>query len=273
MVTYDQPEYLKLSLPRLLATCTEGTRVWLWHNGNHEETLELGRSFADDPRVARFHHSPENQPLWAPTNWLFENSDADFVSKVDDDCLVSPGWIETFSAAHRDIEQLGVVGSWRFLDEDFVPALAERKIATFAGGHRLMQNLWVQGSGFLLKRACIERHGALRPGQSFPQYCIKLALAGWVNGWYYPFVAEEDMDDPRSPHTRFLTDDDLRDRLPLTARFNGVTTLEEWQENIVGSAHAAQAASIDPRDYQGWRLKRRNLRLRARRAVGIRSAW
>ena len=67
MVTHDQPDYLRLSLPRLLETCDERMRVWLWHNGTHEETLELSRSFADDPRVARFHHSVENVPASSAT--------------------------------------------------------------------------------------------------------------------------------------------------------------------------------------------------------------
>jgi hypothetical protein len=273
MVTHDQPEYLKLSLPRLFETLDDGMAVWLWHNGNHEETLELARTFADDPRVARFHHSPENVPLREPTNWLFENSTAEFLSKVDDDCLESPGWAQTFIAAHRDFAGFGAIGSWRFLDEDFEPELSLPKVKEFPGGHRLLQSMWVQGSGFVLKRACVERHGALKPGQTFPKYITSLALAGWANGWYFPLVHEEDMDDPRSPHTRFRTDEDLRARLPLTARYNGITTLAAWQEQIKRTAHADQAASIDPRYYQGWRLKLNHGRKRVRALLGDKRKW
>jgi len=273
MVTHDQPDYLRLSLPRLLETCDERMRVWLWHNGTHEETLELSRSFADDPRVARFHHSVENVPLREPTNWLFESSNADYLSKVDDDCLVSPEWAKTFIAAHEDLDRFGAIGSWRFLDQDYRPELAEPKIKGFPGGHRLLQNMWVQGSGFVLKRACVERHGALGPGQTFTKYIVGLSLKGWVNGWYMPFVAEEDMDDPRSPNTRLRTDEDLRARLPLTARYNGITTLEDWKEQIVRTALASQAATLDHRYYQGWRLKRHNAWLRLKRLAGDTRKW
>jgi Glycosyl transferase family 2 len=273
MVTHDQPDYVKLSLPRLLETCDDDMRVWIWHNGTHEETLELSRTFADDPRVARFHHSPENRPLRDPTNWLFEGSQAEFLSKVDDDCLVSHGWAQTFMAAHADHERFGAIGSWRFLDEDFDPELSLPKIREFPGGHKLLQSMWVQGSGFVLKRACVERHGALKPRQTFTNYIVQLSLAGWNNGWYYPFVREEDMDDPRSPHTRFRTDEDLQARLPLTARYNGITTLAGWQDLIIHTARVSQGASIDPRYYKGWRRRRHNLWLRMRRLAGNTRRW
>ena len=39
MITYNRPEYTRLSLERLLATCDESMRVWVWHNGTDEETL------------------------------------------------------------------------------------------------------------------------------------------------------------------------------------------------------------------------------------------
>lgn len=273
MVTFDQPEYIRLSIPALLDSCDDGMRVWLWHNGTDERTLEVSRSFSADPRVARFHHRPDNPPLREAINWVFGESDASFVSKVDDDCLVRSGWAHTLMAAHRDVPDLGVVGSWRFYDEDYVPALAAPKMADLPGGHRLLRNFWVQGSGFVMKRACVERQGLIGPGQSFPQYCIDLALAGWTNGWYVPFVLEEHMDDPRSPYSRFRTDEDLQGRLPLTAQLNGITTLAAWQQMIRRSAHAVQAASIDPRDYRGWRKARRGAWRRVKRVAGVKSHW
>ena len=93
MITHNRPTAVSRSLPRLLETCDESTRVWLWQNGDHEETLELVSTFAKDPRVAAFHHSRENQKLRPPTNWRWSQSQATYVSKVDDDCLVTPGWI------------------------------------------------------------------------------------------------------------------------------------------------------------------------------------
>jgi glycosyltransferase involved in cell wall biosynthesis len=274
MVTFDQPRYVQLALPRLLDSCGDRARVWLWHNGSDAETLEVSRSFAGDERVARFHHSAENRPLRDPINWLFEGSRATYVSKVDDDCLVGDGWVETLVGAHDDVPDFGVLGSWRFADDDFDPELSRPKIQEYGHGHRILRNFWVQGSGFVMKRECVTRHGAIQPQQSFPQYCIKLALdGGWVNGWYFPFVREEHMDDPRSVHTRFKTDADLQARLPLMADLNGISTIAEWEEQIRRSARTVQAASIDPRDYRGWRRTARNIGLRFKSLRGNRRHW
>jgi glycosyltransferase involved in cell wall biosynthesis len=266
MITYKRPGYLRLSLPRLLETCDEHTRVWLWHNGDDEETLDVVRSHLDHPAVYRFHHSRENQRLTAPTNWMWSEGDADLVSKVDDDCLVTPGWIEAFRQVHLDNPNLGAVGSWRFYDEDFVPELAEPKIVTLAGGHRMMRNHWVQGSGYLLSRKVIDRQGLLTPGTSFPQWCIDAALNGAVHGWLFPFVHEEHMDDPRSEHTLFKTDEDLLANLPLSAQTSGVRTVAAWEQQMRNSAYNVQLATLDLRQYKGWRRRLANLKVRGTRA-------
>ena len=267
MITYDRPAYVRRSLPRLLDTCDERMRVWLWHNGDDAGTLGVTRSLAAHPRVHAFHHSRRNRGLREPTNWLWAHATGDFVSKVDDDCLVADGWAPTLAAAHLDYERFGVLASWRFYDEDLVPELAARKIFPYPGGHRVLRNLWVQGSGYLMKRRCVEDHGPLRPGQSFTQYCIDLAAAGRVNGWYHPFVHEEHMDDPRSPYTELRSDEDLRRRLPLTAAARGITTLAGWEARMRESARELQAAPLDVRHYRGWRARARRLAQRAARSA------
>ncbi len=265
MITFRRPDYLRKSLPHLLEHCDEQIRVWLWHNGDDAETLAVARSYAEHPRVHRFHHSPVNQGLTAPTNWVWGEGSGSHVSKIDDDCLLEPGWARRLEAALDDNPRFGVIGSWRFQDEDFVPEIAERKLATFRGGHRLLRNFWVQGSGYLLRRECIDRHGLLPEGTSFPAYCQMLALAGWTNGWLYPFVREDHMDDPRSPNSALRTDADLMAELPLSAKRTGVTTLAAWAAQQQNSARVVQMASIDPRDYVGWRKAARS----ARRRLGL----
>lgn len=273
MITFDQPDYVEKSLGRLIETATANTRLWVWHNGNDEATLEVSRRLAEHDAVHRFHHSPENQRLRTPTNWLWENADGDFVSKVDDDCLLEHGWIERLSEAHAGDERFGVLGSWRFPDEDVDLELAAPKIVDYPSGLRLLRNLWVQGSGHLMRRACVEQLGPLPDGSSFPKYCIELSARGWINGWPLPFVREEHMDDPRSPHTRFRTDADLRARPPLTARINGVDTVDGWTEQLRRSARNAQTASLDVRQYRGWRAKRTAIIRRSKRLVGIKRQW
>lgn len=273
MITYKSAGYLHLSLPRLLETLGERDRVWLWHNGDDEATIEALRPFTTDSRVHRYHHSRENVKLREPTTWLWRESTAQFVSKVDDDCRVASGWLETFAAAHQANPEFGVIGSWRHPEEDFRADLAKKKIQTFNGGHQLMRNLWVQGSGYLMRRSVTERHGYLGPAESFTGYCIRLARAGAINGFYFPFVPEDHMDDPRSPHTLIRTDADLRERMPLSAQANGVRTVAEWTAQLVQSAAVLQSASINPRAYGGWRKKVKSVQRRLRTMTGRPARW
>lgn len=273
MVTHRSAGYVHLSLPRVLETLGPDDRLWLWHNGDDEATIEAIRPYREDSRVERFHHSRENVRLRPPTNWLWDSSDARFVAKVDDDCLVSPGWLDVFVAAHEHNPEFGVIGSWRHRDDEFRPEVAAAKIQQFRGGHSLLRNLWVQGSGYLMPRALVATHGLLGPQESFSTYCLRLARAGAINGFYYPFVREEHMDDPRSEHTLIHDDRDLLDRMPLSAAANGVTTVEQWTAQLQHSALLLQTASLDLRAYSGWRRRVKSLRRRVRIATGRPARW
>lgn len=264
MITYNRPAYTRLSLTRLLETCDESMRVWLWHNGDHEETLEVVQSLKDHPRVHRFHHSAENVRLRTPTNWLYAESDGAYVSKVDDDCLVPDGWAGTLRLAHESAPRLGIVACWHFLPEDFAPELANPRLAEIGAGHRILRNLWVGGSGYLMKRACLRRLGPIRNNESFTSYCIRGARAGWLNGWYYPLLCQEHMDDPRVPHTALRSDADIAANLPLSAQQRGVRTIAAWEAQLRRSARWVQEAPIDPAYYGRLRSYLRQAWARAR---------
>lgn len=270
MITHNRPDYTALSLHRLLETCDDTMRVWLWHNGNHRETLEVVESCLSHPSVHRFHHSPENIKLTTPTNWFWEQAEGDLLGKVDDDCLLEDGWAQRLQEAHHGYDRFGVLGCWRFLEEDFFPELAHRKIRAFPGGCQVLENFWVQGSGYLMKRRCVEEQGPLRSGQSFTGYCIDLALRGYVNGWYYPFIREEHLDDPRSPLSAFKDDASFRARMPLSAARTGADTIREWQDQIKEEARDVQVASVDPAHWRGWRKQLRRVRRRFKMLAGRR---
>jgi GT2 family glycosyltransferase len=273
MITYDRPEYVRLSLPHLLDTCTPDTRVWVWHNGSDQPTLEAVEEHLGHPRVHRFRHSPVNAGLRGPTNWLWQEATGTYLSKVDDDCLPESGWLETLRQAHEDVPTFGVIGTWRFPDEDVDEALVAAKLADYPGGHQLLRNHWVQGSGYLVKRELIRQTGQLGENESFSNWCVRAAQLGWVNGWYHPFLHEEHMDDPRSPNTIYRTDEDFMARRPLSARKTGVTTVSQWTEQMRHSARVVQAASLDLREYRGWRLRRRTAARRIRLALTGHAPW
>lgn len=273
MITYNRPAYTSIALGRLLDTCDDSMRVWVWQNGDDMETINIVNSFREHPHFYRFHHSSENKKLNEPTNWLWTNSDADFFTKVDDDCIMPYGWADTLRKAHQDVPEFGILGCWRFPDEDFRPNLAKKKIQTFPGGHQIMRNCWIEGSGYLMKRECFDQMGPLKTGDTFTGYCIRLACRGYIHGWYYPFLYQEHLDDPRCPDSLLKTDADMEKWAPLSAINNGVTTVQAWQAQLKRSAILLQRAPYDPKYYTGWRKSVKQIKGRFKRMIKIKTQW
>ncbi len=60
----------------------------------------------------------------------------------------------------------------------------------------------VAGSGFILKRKTFLEQGLWKPGHmtGTTYYFMQMARAGYINGWYYPLIYQEHMDDPKSKY-------------------------------------------------------------------------
>ncbi|MDP2688967.1 MAG: glycosyltransferase family A protein [Deltaproteobacteria bacterium] len=258
-ITHNRPGYARVSLERLCETVTENARVVVWDNASEPETVSIVKEYEAHPSVERVIYSPTNEKLWLPTNWFWgEYGDAGLLSKVDDDCLMPPRWCEVLSSAHAEVPEFGILGCWRFLPEDFNPANAAKKIRCY-GTHQVMRNCWIEGSGYLMKRAVLEKNGPLRAKESFTTWGLRAAAAGFVNGWYYPFLYQEHMDDPRAEHTGIKTDEDFHSLAPLTARNFGITSRKAWEQRLRNSAQKLQMYSTNPYDFIGYwaRLKRK----------------
>jgi glycosyltransferase involved in cell wall biosynthesis len=251
MITYNRPRYVAISLPRLCASLPEDARLVVWDNASQKETRDILRQYEKHPRVAEIHYNESNAKLRGPTNWFWEKyGNAELLSKVDDDCLMPLGWCETLTKAHADIPEAGALGCWRFPEEDFVPEVAKKKIVTHAG-HQLMRNCWVEGSGYLMKSRMQKQLGPLQDKESFPAYCIRGAAAGYIHGWYYPFLFQDHFDDPRSPHTDYTSEEAFQSHRPLSAGTFSIETLEGWKNRLRHSARSLQEYSYDPSDFVG----------------------
>jgi len=272
MITYRRPQYVQLSLGSLLEHCPADSRIWVWHNGDHQETLDVVESFRGHPRLFAYRHSPVNVGLHAPINWLWTEARGDFLSKVDDDCVLEPDWLDRLSAALAAYDRFGVLGSWRFQPEDYREDLARAKLQTYAG-QTVLRNHWVQGSGFLFRRELLRSVGVLLPDETFTRWCMRVARADYVNGWLFPFVHEDHMDDPRSPNTLYTSDEAFRALRPLSAYATGVDSVADWLKQTRHDALDVQSASLDLRRYFGWRFRRKNIARRARKMLTGRSPW
>jgi hypothetical protein len=263
MITFNRPRYTELSLQRLCDFAPANLKLTIWDNGSERETIEVLERFQRHPCVEQIIFNESNEKLRRPTNWFWENAlDAELIGKVDDDCLVPETWCSVLEQAHRDIARFGIIGCWRFFPEDFRAEAAQKKIASF-GKHQIMMNCWVEGSGYLMKREVVNQLGTLGAEETFTNYGIRAAAKGYINGWYYPFLYQEHMDDPRAPHTGIQSEEDFQRLIPLSAQRFGIQTKDQWLNRLKGSAQRLQECSFDPRDYIGWRAtaKRRIARL------------
>lgn len=261
MITFNRPAYTRRSLERLLESCRAQDRVWVWHNGGDKDTLDIVQSLRDHPRFHRFFHNPTNQDLREPTNWMWSQAEGELLGKVDDDSLVPFDWIETLTKAHTDVPNLGAVGCWHYPVEDIDPGLYRRKLLALSNGHGLLQNCWIGGTGYLMKRACIEEVGLLGPNDGWTTQAKRIASHGWLNGWYFPFLYVDHMDDPRSKNTLIRTDEDVVRLMPRMARQRGISTIVQWTEWLKQDARFLQVADPDPRLYVGtFRHLRRKIK-------------
>jgi GT2 family glycosyltransferase len=252
LLTHNRPDYTALSFRRLTETLPDDARIAIWDNASGPETVGLLQTFESHALVERVVYHQQNARIRQPTNWFFDGvGEAELVGIVADDCLMPFGWVETLRRAHEDIPTAGILGAWPFPLEDFDLSLASKKIQTF-NGHQIVRNCWVAGSGYLMKRSVIERVGTLKGKEStFPKYCIRAAAAGFVNGWYYPLLFQDHMDDPRSEHTAIRTEEDFQRLRPLSADTFNLESRQDWEEKLRKLARSLQTCSYEPKDYLG----------------------
>jgi glycosyltransferase involved in cell wall biosynthesis len=256
-LTYNRLDYTKLSLPRLLADPTEEFDVTIWDNGSTDGTQEYLTS-VKDPRIVELKLSRENVGQVAALNEVWSRLKADLLGKCDNDCLVTPGWTETLAKAHEDIPNLGVVACWHFFPDDFDYQRARKKIQRF-GTHQIFRHPTTCGTGLLVKRSVYKRLGPL-DADSTTGYWMRMALAGYVNGWYYPLVYQEHMDDPKSAYTMLKDDRSYQAAKAVTFNINspGQETLAgrwKWRDEVLRTLHDSPVA---PRYYlPGWQGKLR----------------
>jgi hypothetical protein len=199
-LTHNRLDYTKLSLASILADPAEDFSLTIWDNASTDGTVEYLKNEVSDSRIKEIVFSRNNVGQNVAANTVWGKSTADLLGKLDNDCIVTPGWTRTLAQAHQDIPELGVVACWHFFQEDFDFERARHKIQTF-GRHRILRHPWTCGTGLLFKRELFRRFGPLS-GEGTTPFWMSMAKVGCVNGFYYPLIYQEHMDDPRSRHNR-----------------------------------------------------------------------
>jgi glycosyltransferase involved in cell wall biosynthesis len=267
-VTWNRLEYTRLALSSLLADPDEEFRLSIWDNGSTDGTRDYLRSEVDDRRIHDITFSEENVGQIVAVNTIWSRSGAELLGKIDNDCLLTPGWTRTLAAAHRDIDRLGVVACWHYFADDFDYERAKWKIQEH-NGHRIFRHPWTCGTGLLIKRSTYREVGPMR-GTSTTEYWLEMAARGYINGFYYPLVFQEHMDDPKSRYTRLKDEESYQSAKSDTYNLNyhGQATLSDrwiWRQRVLDNL------LDDPWEashYLGWRARARRLRSRVSQSFG-----
>ncbi|MHC4083584.1 MAG: glycosyltransferase family 2 protein [Planctomycetota bacterium] len=258
-VTYNRLDYTKLALASVLADPTEEFSLTIWDNASSDGTVEYLKREVHDRRIADCIFSKENIGQIAAVNEVWGRSKADLLGKLDNDCLVTPGWTRTLAQAHNDIGNLGAIACWHFFPEDFDYERAKHKIQSF-GKHQILRHPWICGTGLLIKRETFEKFGPIQ-NIATTQYWVKMATASYVNGFYFPLIHVEHMDDPKSKHSMLKDEESYQAAKKVTFNINspGQETFAcrwRWRQEVLDNL------LDDPWDvkyYVGWRGKVRIL--------------
>jgi len=274
-VTYNRLYYTRLALESVLADPEERFRLTIWDNHSTDGTIEYLKHEVRDPRIVDVVFSRENLGPTAAINEVWGKSKAELVGKLDNDCRVTPGWTRTFAQAHQDIPELGAVACWHFRLEDFDEQKASHKIQTL-GNHKIFRHPYVCGSGFLMKHGIFKQIGpcTVGPNVGLTHYFLQVARRGYVNGWYYPLILQDHMDDPLSEHTLLNSDEDVvrAGQVTFNLRNRNIRTIDErlrWRQTVLRDL---LESPWDVKHYVGWRakLKRGLEKLNRRLSVGRR---
>jgi len=100
-------------------------------------------------------------------------------------------------------------------------------------------------------------------------YWINLALNGFINGFYYPLIYVEHMDDPKSRYCLIKDKESFETAAAVTVglqagRYKDLRGRLQWRQEIIRNL---MDDPYDPKYYLGWRRKLRRLKSRMRKFI------
>jgi len=219
--TCNRLPYTQITLPALLESSSNDFLVTIVDNGSTDGTTDYLRSL-DHTKIKTIIMHRQNRGLVSPTRRFWRTSRAVYVGKIDNDILVSLGWIEELRNALECIPLPGVIGYCHFRPEDFNAAKVRAKTETI-NGITFRRQPWI-GGNYLAKRTMFMTHKGYHQSRrgfrkrilcGFNSYQQRLAKKGFLHGYLCDDSGAlrlwEHLDDPRS--TYFLAESDhLRQR-------------------------------------------------------------
>ena len=209
-LTYNRLYYTKITLPALLDSSNHiSFQVRIVDNGSTDGTVKYLKSL-NHPRIEKIIYNKKNKGLVQPTKQFWKESNATFVSKIDNDILVPNGWIDNLVNAHLKIPELGVCGYCHFREEDFDPKNIAAKVEQI-NNTNFRRQPWI-GGNYIMKRSTALNNKGYRQSRKlfqkrilygFNTYQETLTKNGFIHGYLCDenksLFTWEHIDDPRHP--------------------------------------------------------------------------
>ena len=242
MVSWNRREYYERTMAHLLADPSD-FRLHLWDNGSQDGLADFISELRDD-RIVDRHLNPTNVGQFAPWHWFVENCKTGVGGKLDDDILGEAGWMTRFADMLVAEPQLGLLGGWVFLPEEWDAAIGAHKIQQF-GDLEIFQNVWVAGCIFLGRIETLRQFSMHDPkARGVPIDHKAITRAGLVSGFPLPMSFAHNLDDPRSPYCRMNRPGGWDQFAAYTARMNNFAGPEDYAAWIAQDAIAILETSI-----------------------------
>ena len=226
-ITFNRLYYTKISLPTLLSCNYKNYKLTIVDNGSTDGTVEYLKSLKNS-KIETIIFNKKNEGLVKPTKKFWNNSNAEYVGKIDNDIVVPSNFIDILINAHTKIDNLGVIGFCHFREEDINKKALKNKITSINNINIRIQP-WI-GGNYIMRRNIILKHPYYKQSwkgfkkrilYGFNNYQQKLTDLNLINGYIADHNGEllfwDHIDDPRnknyckdSPYNeRKMTDEEI----------------------------------------------------------------
>jgi hypothetical protein len=208
-ITYNRLEYTKLALEAVLQVDYPALEILVWDNASTDGTREYLRNRLSGLCNVRLELSAQNVGVVNPMNtvWLGTH-DAEVLAKIDNDTLVPPDLLRRLAECHVRSNHFGALSGFHFRKEG--ESIADERNVVTENGARVFRQRFVGGCAIMVRRAVLEKIGPIPSRRNEPTvpfmdggwtwYQQRLDELGYINGYPWPFVHVDHMEDTRSPH-------------------------------------------------------------------------
>lgn len=214
-ITWNRLAYTKLTLPRVLDQGGDADyKVCIVDNGSKDGTVEYLKSLSH-PRIKNITFKGMNHGISPVTNEFWEQAQAEYMGKVDNDILLPNCWLEPIMYVHAASDpNVGVVGITHFDRED-IDKINEldylHNIKRLRNGAQVFVQYHIGGACYVFPRELFRKFGPVpvfpnAPTAGWAGQQIRFFKKGYFPCYVYPWITCKHLGDKRYPETLFELD-------------------------------------------------------------------